>query len=75
VFVVTSIFFVGNSLIASPVDSLIGLGLVALGVPAYVWWRRNRVADVAALSTAANILMVEARAPGLSTKAPSPTKP
>src|SRR5262245_43894218 len=40
-FVMTSLLFVANSLLASPVDSLIGLGLVALGVPAFKWWRRT----------------------------------
>jgi APA family basic amino acid/polyamine antiporter len=47
-FVLTSLLFVINSLVASPADSVIGLGLVALGLPAYVWWRRTARADVAA---------------------------
>jgi APA family basic amino acid/polyamine antiporter len=28
----------------SPGESLAGLGLVALGLPAYAWWRRKRSA-------------------------------
>jgi len=46
-FVMTSLLFVANSLVASPVDSLIGLGLVALGVPAYTRWRRTASATAA----------------------------
>ncbi len=39
-FVLTSLLFVVNALVTSPVDSLIGVGIVALGLPAYLWWRR-----------------------------------
>ena len=41
-FVVTSVAFVGNTLVERPRESLLGLGLVALGLPAYAWWRRRR---------------------------------
>lgn len=47
-FLLTSIFFVASSFLASPVDSLIGTGLVALGIPAYLWWTRTAEVPVAA---------------------------
>jgi APA family basic amino acid/polyamine antiporter len=40
-FVGTSVFFVVNTLLEAPRESLVGLGLLALGVPAYVYWRRR----------------------------------
>jgi hypothetical protein len=39
VFVVASATIVVNRLIADPIDSLAGLALVGLGVPAYYAWR------------------------------------
>ena len=30
-----------NTVVERPVESLLGLGLVALGLPAYVWLRRS----------------------------------
>jgi APA family basic amino acid/polyamine antiporter len=41
-FILTSLAFVANTLVEKPVESFIGLGLVALGLPAYAWWRRQR---------------------------------
>jgi basic amino acid/polyamine antiporter, APA family len=38
-FVIASITIVVNRLFADPVDSVLGLGLVALGVPAFYAWR------------------------------------
>ena len=40
VFVLAALVIVVNTIFAQPVQSLIGLGLAALGVPAYLWWRR-----------------------------------
>jgi len=40
-FVVSSLVLVANTLTEKPVESLIGLGLVALGLPAFAWWRRK----------------------------------
>ncbi len=42
-FVLASLLLVVNSLVETPVESLLGLGLVALGIPAYLWWRRHPV--------------------------------
>lgn len=42
VFAAASIAFVVNTLIERPLESFLGLGLVALGLPAYAWWRRRR---------------------------------
>ncbi|MDH3254821.1 MAG: APC family permease, partial [Acidobacteriota bacterium] len=41
-FILALIVLVGNTLVEKPIESLLGLGLVALGVPAYVYWRRQR---------------------------------
>ena len=39
-FVLTAFGFVVNALVTSPRDSFIGVGIVAMGAPAYWWWRR-----------------------------------
>jgi APA family basic amino acid/polyamine antiporter len=41
VFVVASATIVVNRLVSQPLDSAAGLGLVALGVPAYLLWSRR----------------------------------
>jgi APA family basic amino acid/polyamine antiporter len=43
VFVAASIALVANTLHERPVESLLGLGLVALGLPAYAYWSRRRI--------------------------------
>jgi APA family basic amino acid/polyamine antiporter len=40
-FILASLLLVGNTVVERPVESLIGLGLVALGLPAYFYWRRS----------------------------------
>lgn len=40
-FILASLLLVGNTLAEKPVESLWGLGLVALGLPAYTYWRRR----------------------------------
>jgi APA family basic amino acid/polyamine antiporter len=42
VFIVTALAFVFNTLVERPIESLWGLGIVVLGVPAYAWWRRGQ---------------------------------
>lgn len=41
-FVFASLGLAANTLIERPVESLAGLGLLALGLPAYAWWRAAR---------------------------------
>jgi hypothetical protein len=40
-FIAVSAAFVANTLLERPLESLLGLGLVAAGLPAYAWWRRQ----------------------------------
>jgi APA family basic amino acid/polyamine antiporter len=40
-FIAASLGLVANTLLERPVESMAGLGLVALGVPAYLFWRRR----------------------------------
>jgi APA family basic amino acid/polyamine antiporter len=40
-FIAASLALVANTLWEKPVESLWGLGLVVLGLPAYAWWRRG----------------------------------
>jgi len=42
VFVLASLALVGNTLVEKPKESLIGLFLVALGLPAYRYWTRRK---------------------------------
>lgn len=42
VFIAASGVLVVNTLWEKPVESLSGLGFLALGLPAYFWWRRKR---------------------------------
>jgi len=52
VFIAASAIIVINRLIAQPIDSLVGLGIVAAGVPAYYAWMRSaRRAATAAPTT------------------------
>jgi APA family basic amino acid/polyamine antiporter len=44
VFIVAALVIVGNTVIAQPVQSLVGLGITLLGIPAYLWWRRPALA-------------------------------
>jgi basic amino acid/polyamine antiporter, APA family len=41
VFIVGSAAFVLNTLVEKPTESLAGLGLLALGLPAYFYWKRS----------------------------------
>jgi basic amino acid/polyamine antiporter, APA family len=52
VFVLAAAALVLNSVLAAGKDALLGLGLVALGLPAYFIWRRNRAAQVTQPATA-----------------------
>lgn len=44
-FVLVSLAMVANTLVERPVESLLGLLLVALGLPAYAYWRSRRRAS------------------------------
>jgi APA family basic amino acid/polyamine antiporter len=39
VFIIAALLIVGNTVVAQPVQSLVGLGFALLGVPAYFFWR------------------------------------
>jgi basic amino acid/polyamine antiporter, APA family len=39
VFILSALVIVVNTVISQPTQSLIGLGITALGVPAYLWWK------------------------------------
>jgi len=41
IFILTSLAFVFSTLWERPLESMWGLGIVVLGVPAYAWWRRS----------------------------------
>jgi hypothetical protein len=43
-FILSSLILVGNTLVERPLESALGLLFVALGVPAYLYWRRRRSA-------------------------------
>ena len=41
IFVLVCFALLVNTLFERPVESLLGLGILALGIPAYLWWRRQ----------------------------------
>jgi APA family basic amino acid/polyamine antiporter len=42
IFVLAALYVVISSVLANPRNALIGAGLIALGVPVYLWWTRGR---------------------------------
>ncbi len=42
-FIVAALFISVNTLIQQPINALAGLGIIALGVPAYFYWLRKRI--------------------------------
>lgn len=40
-FILACLLLIGNTLAESPMESLLGLGLLLLGLPAYAWFRRK----------------------------------
>jgi APA family basic amino acid/polyamine antiporter len=45
-FILASVLLLGNTLMEKPVESVLGLGFLAAGIPAYIWWRRHPTEDV-----------------------------
>ena len=41
-FIAASLLLIGNTLATSPVESMFGLVIAALGLPAYAYWRTRR---------------------------------
>jgi APA family basic amino acid/polyamine antiporter len=41
VFILTAMAFVVNTLFERPMESMWGLGMLAIGLPAYAFWRRQ----------------------------------
>ena len=39
IFALTCLALLVNTLFERPVESLLGIGILALGIPAYLWWR------------------------------------
>jgi APA family basic amino acid/polyamine antiporter len=39
IFTLTCLALLVNTLRERPVESLLGIGILALGIPAYLWWR------------------------------------
>ena len=48
-FVLAAMVIVLNTIVAQPVQSLIGLGLALVGIPAYFFWRRKAAAHAATI--------------------------
>jgi APA family basic amino acid/polyamine antiporter len=48
VFILFSLYLVVNTLIHDPRDGIIGLGIILLGLPAYLYWSRKQSATDAA---------------------------
>jgi APA family basic amino acid/polyamine antiporter len=46
-FAAVSFWFVGNTLLTTPGPSLVGLAIIATGIPVYFYWRRGRVRETA----------------------------
>jgi APA family basic amino acid/polyamine antiporter len=40
VFIIAAAYICVNTLVTQPANAFTGLGIIALGVPAYLWWRR-----------------------------------
>jgi APA family basic amino acid/polyamine antiporter len=46
IFVAAALLVVSSSILANPRNAAIGTGLLLLGIPVYLWWRRPRLAAV-----------------------------
>ncbi|MEW5981218.1 MAG: amino acid permease [Acidobacteriota bacterium] len=44
-FILASAFIAVNTLVTQPMNALAGLGIIAIGIPAYLIWSRNRPVD------------------------------
>jgi APA family basic amino acid/polyamine antiporter len=40
VFIAVSLAIVANTLVTQPVQALLGVGIILIGLPAYWWWKR-----------------------------------
>ncbi len=40
-FILFSVYLVISSVVENPVDSLVGAGIIAVGIPAYLYWRKT----------------------------------
>jgi hypothetical protein len=41
-FVVAGVFAVISTVFSNPMNALIGGGIIALGIPVYVWWKGRK---------------------------------
>ncbi len=61
-FVLASFLIVVNQIVSDPRESAMGLGIVALGVPAYYVWVRNRQVAPLARSSQSNLQTMNRKA-------------
>jgi len=40
-FVAAGVFAVASTVLSNPINALIGGGIIALGIPVYLWWKRK----------------------------------
>jgi APA family basic amino acid/polyamine antiporter len=45
-FVAAGLFAVASTVLSNPLNALAGSGIIGLGIPAYLWWKRGARGDV-----------------------------
>jgi APA family basic amino acid/polyamine antiporter len=61
-FMLAAILLLGNTLVEKPLESLLGLALLAAGVPAYLWWRASLEQRSAVAERATRLITIIQRA-------------
>jgi APA family basic amino acid/polyamine antiporter len=47
VFILAALYISASTLVTQPLNAAAGLAIILAGMPAYLYWRRRRVADAA----------------------------